>query len=52
MSTVKEMWARVQEMFRQPSDFETWINSQNPQTAADLEHLYKQWTYKQFHESY
>jgi hypothetical protein len=52
MSTVKEMWERVQEMFRQPSDFESWIMSKNPQSAVDLEHLYKQWTYKQFRDSY
>ena len=52
MSTVKEMWERVQEMFRQPSDFERWLNTKNPQTEADLEHLYKQWTYRQFRDSY
>jgi len=50
--TVKEMWERVQEMFRSRSEFERWIISKNPQNVADLELLYKQWTYKQFHDSY
>lgn len=50
--TVKEMWERVQEMFCQRSDFERWINSQNPQSSADLEILYREWTYKQYREIY
>jgi hypothetical protein len=52
MNTVKEMWERVQEMFRQPSDFESWLTSRNPQNAAELEQLYKEWTYKQFRDCY
>ena len=52
MLTVREMWERVQEMFRSRSDFERWIISQNPQNAADLDHLYKQWTYQQFRDCY
>jgi len=47
MKTVSELWERVQEMFRNPSDFERWINKRNPQNAAELEQLYKEWTYKQ-----
>jgi hypothetical protein len=53
MTTVRELWVRVQEMFRTPSDFELWINSHNPQSAAELEHLYKQWTHKnQFNQPF
>lgn len=52
MRSVREMWERVQEMFRQPSDFELWLISRNPQNAADLEQLYKEWVYKQFRESH
>jgi hypothetical protein len=50
--TIKEMWERVQEMFRSRSDFERWIISKNPQNAADLELLYREWTYKQYREIY
>ena len=52
MLTMKELWERVQEMFRTQSDFERWINAQNPQSPEDLEHLYKQWTYRQFRDCY
>lgn len=52
MISVKEMWERVQEMFKQPSEFERWIIGRNPQNAADLEQLYKEWVYKQYRESY
>lgn len=52
MSRVKEMWERAQEMFRSRSDFERWIISKNPQNVADLELLYREWTYKQFHDCY
>ena len=52
MPTVKDMWERVQEMFRSPSEFEIWVMSRNPQNEADLELLYRQWTYKQFRDSY
>lgn len=52
MISVKEMWERVQEMFHQPSEFERWIIGRNPQNAADLEQLYKEWVYKQYRESY
>jgi len=46
MSKVKEMWERVQEMFRQPSDLERWIS------AGDLDHLMRQWNHKQYHDIY
>lgn len=52
MPTVKDMWERVQEMFRPTNDFENWIISRNPQNTADLELLYKEWTYKQFRDCY
>jgi hypothetical protein len=50
--TMKEMWERVQEMFRQPTDFERWIASRCPQNAADLDYLCKEWNYKQYRESF
>lgn len=52
MMSVKEMWERVQEMFKQPSEFERWVIGRNPQNAADLEQLYKEWVYKQYRESF
>jgi hypothetical protein len=52
MITVKEMWERLQEMFRQPSDFERWLASKHPASAADLEHLIMQWNYKQYRDIY
>ena len=44
--SVKDMWERVQEMFRSPSDFEQWIISRNPQNAAELDQLCKEYLYK------
>jgi hypothetical protein len=52
MITVKEMWERVQEMFRQPSDLERWLANRCPTNAADLEHLMMQWNHKQFRDFY
>jgi hypothetical protein len=52
MTSVKELWERVQEMFRTPSEFEMWIASRHPQNAADLENLIKQWNYRQFRQTY
>lgn len=52
MISVKDLWERVQEMFRTPTDFEQWIASRHPQNTADLEHLIQQWNYRQFHQSY
>jgi len=52
MSKVKEMWERVQEMFRQPSDLERWIASRHPTSAGDLDHLMRQWNHKQYHDIY
>lgn len=52
MITVKDLWERVQEMFRSPSEFEKWVASRNPQNEADLEILYKEWTYRQFNDCY
>lgn len=53
ISKVQDLWVRVQEMFRTPSDFERWIDSHNPQNAAELEHLYKRWTQKnQFNQPF
>ena len=47
MSKVKQMWERVQEFFgtAQPSrsDFEVWIESQNPRDIVDLERLSRQY---------
>ena len=50
--TIKEMWERVQEMFKQPTEFEVWIASRSPQSAADLDHLCKEWNYKQARNSF
>ena len=52
MLSVREMWERVQEMFRQPSDFERWIISRSPQNAADLDLLCKEWMYRQYRDIY
>jgi hypothetical protein len=52
MMTMKEMWDRVQEMFRQPTDFERWLASRYPTSAADLEHLMHQWNHKQYRDIY
>jgi hypothetical protein len=52
MMSVKDMWERVQEMFRSPSDFERWIVQRNPQNAADLDQLCKEWLYRQYGNSY
>ena len=52
MSKVKEMWKRVQEIFRQPSDLERWLASRHPTSAGDLEHLMRQWNYKQYRDLY
>lgn len=50
MLTVKEMWERLQEMFRQPSDFERWLAKRNPTNAAELEHLMRQWSHQQYRD--
>jgi hypothetical protein len=52
MNTVKEMWIRVQEMFRQPTDFERWMSNKHPTSAADVEHLIRQWNHQQFRDLY
>lgn len=52
MSKVKEIWERVQETFRQPSDLERWLEGRHPTNAADLEHLMRQWNYKQYRDIY
>ena len=53
MSRVKELWERLQEMFKSPNDFEQWIASRNPQNAADVEHLYREWIHKnQFNQPF
>lgn len=52
MITVKEMWTRIQKMFRQPTDFERWLEGRHPTNAADLEHLMRQWNHKQYRDLY
>jgi hypothetical protein len=52
MSKVKDLWERVQEMFRQPTDLERWLESRYPTSAADLEHLLQQWNHKQYRDIY
>jgi hypothetical protein len=46
MARIQELWVRVQGRFRTPSDFERWINAHNPQCAAELEHLEKEWMHR------
>jgi hypothetical protein len=52
MSLVRELWERVQEIFREPSDFEQWLADRHPQNAVELEQLIKEWNYRQFRKSY
>ena len=53
ISRIRELWIRVQERFRTPSDFERWIKNHNPQNAAELEHLEKQWMHRnQFNQPF
>ena len=52
MNSVKDLWERVQEMFKTPTEFERWIANRHPQNAADLEILIKEWEYKQFRQIY
>jgi len=52
MPSIKELWERLQEMFKTPSEFEHWIASRNPQNAAEVEHLYKEWNYKNFSQRF
>ncbi len=52
MSSVRELWERVQEIFREPSDFEQWIAARHPQNAAELEQLIKEWNYRHLRQSY
>lgn len=43
--SVKELWERVQEMFAPAyqTSFDKWLRSRNPQDAADLERLEREW---------
>jgi hypothetical protein len=50
--TIKQMWERVQEMFRQPTDLERWLESRYPTSAADLDHLMRQWDHKLYRVIY
>jgi hypothetical protein len=52
MNKVRDMWERLQEMFRQPTDFERWMASKHPTSAADIEHLMQQWNHQQFRDLY
>jgi hypothetical protein len=52
MNTIQQMWERLQEMFRQPTDLERWLALRSPTNAADLDQLLKEWNYKQFRDIY
>jgi hypothetical protein len=45
MMTIKEMWERLQETLGSDSrsEFERWVCQNNPQTAAELEQLEREW---------
>lgn len=52
--TVKDMWARVQEMFapRIQTDFERWLQGQYYVSVFDLERLQLEYWNRRFTRSY
>jgi hypothetical protein len=55
MMTIKEMWERLQETLGSDSrsGFERWINQNDPQNAAELEQLEREWfRSRQFTQAY